>query len=90
MKKTIAVLICAFLLSGCSSYSAYDEGYEDGYDGRRKKVQIFNAAEYSNGYADGREDGYYFDLGYKDGNDGEAPQYPSNSIYMQGYREGEY
>jgi len=84
------IVLSLFLLAyaGCSSSSPYDAGYEKGYDGAEKGVAYSFSKEYKNGYDDGAQDAYYFDLGYRDARNDEEPRYPSLEEYMEGYREG--
>lgn len=82
----VAWVISLLVLSGCS---CYDEGYEDGYEGVTPNVLDKLSSSYKEGYSNGAEDVYYFDLGYRDARNGEEPSHPGLSEYMEGYREGQ-
>jgi len=42
------------LLIGCSNSSAYDKGYDDGYNGKEKGIfYSFASEDYKSGYGDG-------------------------------------
>lgn len=84
----IVALFTAILISGCGSSSSYDNGYDAGYDDEKKGILYKINAQYRDGYEDGANDAYYFDLGYNDAQNDEPPRHSGISEYMEGYNEG--
>lgn len=83
----IVVILFLLFLSGCGGSSSYDKGYDAGYDGAQKSILYSLSESYKQGYEDGASDAYYFDLGCRDKNNEDPPQYPSMAEYMEGYNE---
>ena len=80
--------IMSLFLNGCgSSMSGYDKGLEDGREGRDKGILYNINSKYKQGYDDGAQEVYYYNLGCQDKEDGKPPRYPDIPLYMDGYKE---
>ena len=83
--KKFYVLLFVFALCGCGSN--YDIGYEDGYEGTEKEILRGFSKAYQQGYSDGNDNAYYFDLGCEDKEHKNPPQHQEVTAYIEGYNE---
>jgi hypothetical protein len=83
-EKLFFFLFLIIVLCGCGSYQ---EGRQDGSAGRGKIS--FASDEYLKGYNEGKEEAYFYQLGYRDGSVGRPPnsEMEHRLMYRQGYKE---
>lgn len=90
MKWILPLLLCSacLLLSGCDDCSQNYTGYEAAWNGEGTP-SWFSGKEYREGYEQGIADSDTYDLGYDDGYEGKGPKYSRDSLYMDGFKDGE-
>lgn len=81
-----AVILFVVFKLAASGDSFYDKGYKDGSEELKNELLFFFSKKYQAGHADGLSVAWYFDKGCQDKVDGQAPQYPAEAKYMEGYQ----
>lgn len=66
----------------------YDKGYEAAWEGEKAPTSLWASKEEKEGYANGLDDVWAYDVGYDDGYNGRRPQYFKDRLYMDAYTDG--
>lgn len=88
-----SALLCvcvAGLASGCEGGSRknWDAGYEAAWEGKEALSSFWASKEEKEGYENGLDDAWTYDVGYDDGYEGRRPQYFNDALYMDAYKNG--
>ena len=83
------LIVTSLCIFGCddSKRKNYDKGYEAGWEGGRTPSP-WASKEEKEGYEDGLEDAWIYDIGYDDGFEERKPQYFNDALYMDAYKDG--
>lgn len=66
----------------------YDKGYEAAGEGEKALSSFWASKEEKEGYENGLDDAWTYDIGYNDGHEGKRPQYFNDTLYMDAYKTG--
>jgi hypothetical protein len=89
--KSIGIFFSAGIVAfGCgnSGWQNYDKGYEAAWEGEEEPSSFWTSKEEKEGYEQGLNDVWTYDMGYGDGYDEKRPKYFNNPFYVDGYKDG--
>lgn len=66
----------------------YDKGYAAAWEGEDAPTSFWISKEEKDGYEDGLDDAWTYDVGYEDGYEKRRPQFFNDVLYMDAYKHG--
>lgn len=82
--KYFLPIIIALSCTSCDQSTPYDNGYEAAWNGENEP-SWFSSSDYKDGFEQGAQDAYMYDLGYYDACNHKSAKYPKDPDYMDGY-----